>query len=423
MPPLIQLRTANRKALTVYLVTIFASILFIGGGHLLVCNRSSLLNEPERVDIVTARVEAVLSRTVDTTALSGSASLRSMLIKFKARILDGEYKGLSVLAMQQTDNVSPTHLAEVSSGDKVLLYRLEAPEEGIQWSLHEYQRTDGLMALGIAFMALLLLFGRGKGLSTIISLAFTCMAIFVVFIPSILAGYNIYVSTLTICLFIVVMTILLVNGCNAKGFAAGAGCLGGLAAAGLLTVIMGYLLRLTGVVDEESIYLLFINSERTIDLKGIIFASIVIGALGATLDVSVSIASSLSEICETAAQPGFGTIIRSGINIGRDILGTMSNTLILAYTGSSLSMALLLITYSNSLLQLLNRELIVVEILQALVGSIGLLITIPLTSVICAFVYTGRRPVRTKRTGQEERQQNSTPSEHLPADAGAPPLA
>ena len=105
------------------------------------------------------------------------------------------------------------------------------------------------------------------------------------------------------------------------------------------------------------------------------------------MDVSMSIASALNELAENMDRPSFSQIIKSGFEIGRDMMGTMSNTLVLAYIGGSLSMTLLLIAYSNSTLALLNREMIVVEILQALVGSIGLLLTIPLTTLVCSFVY------------------------------------
>ena len=153
----------------------------------------------------------------------------------------------------------------------------------------------------------------------------------------------------------------------------------------------GHFLELTGVVDEQSVFLLYLNSHNPIDLQAIVFSSIIIGALGAALDVSVSIASALSEIDETTERRSFRELLHSGMNIGRDIMGTMANTLILAYIGGSLSLVLLLITSSTSLMDLMNREIIVVEILQILVGSIGLLCTIPLTSLLSAFVYIRRK--------------------------------
>jgi uncharacterized membrane protein len=105
------------------------------------------------------------------------------------------------------------------------------------------------------------------------------------------------------------------------------------------------------------------------------------------MDVAMSISSSLWEIKEKAGRINFETLFRSGLTIGRDIMGTMANTLILAYIGSSLSVVLILSVYSNSLMNLFNMEMIVVEILQALAGSLGILFAMPLTAVICSAVF------------------------------------
>ena len=164
----------------------------------------------------------------------------------------------------------------------------------------------------------------------------------------------------------------------------------GVLVSGVLITFMDKLLKLTGFVSEESLYLLRINTKHPIDLKAIIFAAILIGAIGAIMDVSMSIAASLAEMQEKLEYTPFSMLVKSGIAIGKDIMGTMANTLILAYIGSSLSVVLLLVSYNSSLLELLNKEMIVVEILQALVGSIGILFTMPLTSLVCGYLYSER---------------------------------
>ena len=284
-----------------------------------------------------------------------------------------------------------------------MLYKVtpeDIGQEDIYWVFGEYLRTDTLALLGGAFLLLLLLFGRKKGFNTIVSLIFTCLAIFAVFLPSLLAGYNIYATSIVVCIFIIVMTLLLVNGFDRKTISAATGCMGGIAVAGILTIIMNAALKLTGAVDQDSIYVLFLNPENPIDLIAIIFAAILIGALGAIMDVAMSISSSLTELCEKAPDLSFKSIFASGLNIGRDIMGTMANTLILAYIGSSLSIVLLLIAYNNSLLSLLNREMIAVEILQAIVGSLGILFTIPITSLVAAYVNSRKKPVPNDGNGE-----------------------
>ena len=172
------------------------------------------------------------------------------------------------------------------------------------------------------------------------------------------------------------------------------GCIGGLVIAALISASCRQFLQLTGLVDEDSMYLLFLNPADPVDLKAIIFSAIIIGALGAIMDVAMDIASALNELAATTAEPTRKMLLQAGNNIGRDILGMMSNTLILAYIGGSLTIVLLFFAYNHSLLYLLNKEMVVVEILQAVIGSFGILFTIPFTSFICSRLYVkkaGRR--------------------------------
>jgi uncharacterized membrane protein len=150
---------------------------------------------------------------------------------------------------------------------------------------------------------------------------------------------------------------------------------------------MDKVLFLTGIVDEHSRYLSNLPLETPINLRAIIFAGIIIGAMGAIMDVAMSISSALWEVKEKAGKIKFETLFRSGLTIGRDIMGSMANTLILAYIGTSLSVVLLLSVYSDSLSSLFNMEMIAVEILQALAGSFGILFAMPLTAFFCAKIY------------------------------------
>jgi uncharacterized membrane protein len=184
-----------------------------------------------------------------------------------------------------------------------------------------------------------------------------------------------------------ITTPLIVMGYNKKSLAAILGCTGGVMIAGIIAIIMDKSLFLTGMVDEHSRYLVNLPGDLKLNLNAIIFAGIIIGAMGAVMDVSVSIASSLWEIKERARNITFKALFRSGINIGRDIMGTMADTLILAYIGSSLTVVILLSVFSGSLLDLFNSEMIAVEILQAIAGSFGILFAMPLTALFCSLIY------------------------------------
>ena len=306
---------------------------------------------------------------------------------FSARITSGGRRGEEVTVEQVRDNILVNE-REVEIGNRVLLVYDELRE---RYFFANYLRINYVAILGAAFIVLVILFGRKKGLNGIVALGITCMAIFFVFVPAILAGRNIYIAAIIVCVFSIVSTLLIVIGAHKKALCAMLGCLGGLFTAGILMLVMDIVLRLTGALNEEIQILLLLPVTSPINLRALIFAGVILGAVGAIMDVAMSIASSLWELRQAGDVSDFSSILKSGITIGKDILGTMLNTLILAYIGSSLSLILLITVHSPSLIELLNMEIIIVEFLRALVGSFGMLLTIPLTAGICGWFYTARQ--------------------------------
>nr|WP_279287448.1 YibE/F family protein [Neobittarella massiliensis] len=279
----------------------------------------------------------------------------------------------------------------VEKGDKLYLTAAHKADGSDDYIAGNFVRENWLLGLVAVFFLLMLLFGRMQGLNTILSLVLTCAAVFTVLVPAIASGRNIYLWTVLVCLFIVVMTLSIITGFTRKSAAAALGCLGGVCVAGLLTVFMNSAMKISGLVDEDTFMLASQDPSRNLDLLGIIFAAIVIGALGATMDVSMSISSSLEELLIKVPNMSFIELLRSGLRIGRDIMGTMANTLILAYVGSSLSLILLMLSYQNTTASLFNLEFIATEVLQALAGSIGILFTIPLTAISTGLLYRRRQ--------------------------------
>ncbi len=395
------LKKKKRGEFFLYLTVIIFSVLFLFLGNKIATNDLPVLNgDYSKQTIVTAKIEKITDRSLEEYSLDENNTNKIVKITFDAMILSGAEKGKKVAGIQSIGSIYiyDMNTPEVKKGDKILLLYNEGQEE-IDWQFVEFVRTDKLLVFGILFVFALLLFGHIKGFNTLLSLVFTCGAIFAVFIPSILSGKNIYLSSIIICLYTILMTYLIVNGFNKKTLSAILGCFGGIFISGILTIIMDKVLALTGYVNEESGYLFCVSTEAPIDLKAIIFAAILIGAMGAIMDVSMSISSSLWEVKNKSDYSSFNVLFKSGMNIGRDVMGTMANTLILAYIGSSLSVVLLLSIYSTSLIYLLNQEMIVVEIIQALVGSFGILFTIPLTSLICAAIYN--KDINENRARQE----------------------
>ena len=386
----------NKNTL-IYLSTITVSIVLLILGNKITTRDLSLLKGMEGVTAEKAQVIKIIKVKSVQYNLGGENLEEGKEIVFSAEILSGEHRSQQVMAVQSTDPFTGVPLKEVEAGDKVVLYRLDNQDSEYDYVLGEYLRTNLLMVLGLIFFLLLLLFGRFKGFNTILSLIFTGIAIFAVFIPAVLQGFNIYFWSIITCVFIIIMSLLIIYGANKKSLAAGIGCIVGILISGILTLIMNKALHLTGLVNEESLYIIRMNSQNPIDLKAIIFAAIIIGAVGAIMDMSMSLASALSELHEKLEYSPFTLLVKSGMSIGRDMMGTMTSTLILAYIGSSLSAVLLLVSYNSSVLELLNKEIIVVEVLQALVGSIGILFTIPLTSLVCGYLYSERVKLDSKK--------------------------
>lgn len=386
----------NKNTL-VYVLTIIISVILLFAGNRITTKNLDLFSGAEGVKAEKAQVIKIISTKAVEYDLGGENPEKGKDIAFTAKVLSGDQKGKEITALQTVDPFTGTSLKEIEPGDKVILYNLDNEDSEYDWVLGEYLRTDALLVLGIAFLIFLVIFGRFKGFNTIVSLGFTCVAIFAVFIPSILQGFNIYFWSIITCIFIITMSFLIIYGANKKSLSAGIGCLAGILVSGFLTLIMDRILKLTGLVSEESLYVIRVNPNHPIDLRAIIFAAILIGAIGAIMDVSMSIAAALAEFKEKLEYTPFSLLVKSGIAIGRDIMGTMANTLILAYIGSSLSVVLLLVSYNSSILELMNKEMIVVEILQALVGSIGILVTIPITSLICAYLFSERIKTNSKK--------------------------
>lgn len=362
----------------IYAITIFVSVFYIIGANKYILKGEDFFDKNESSRLFLSEVQEVISKS--------ESEYGEINVNFKAKILEGENKGETVEALQMLDQTSSINSPALKPKDKIYLYKHES-DDGLIWYADQYDRAHYLIVLGVIFVGFVIIFGRIKGVNTIIALVFTCLSVFCVYVPAILKGHNVYLWSIVTCLYIGVSTLLIVQGTTKKSFASMIGCLSGTAVAGILTFIMSKVLSLTGVLNEESLYIYYMNSESPIDLRAIIFGSIVVGAIGAIMDVSIDIASSLNEVVNASENPKFNDIIKAGFEIGRDIIGTMANTLVLAYIGSSLCCTLLIASYSGSITYLLNREAIVVEILQALAGSIGIFFTIPLTTYISAFLY------------------------------------
>ena len=188
-------------------------------------------------------------------------------------------------------------------------------------------------------------------------------------------------SVLTIALIIIGTFIIIGDGINKKILTAALGTLGGVLTAGIIALIFNHIAKMTGAC-EDAIQLSINASTINFNFRDLLFVGIIVSALGACMDVGMSIASSLDEIKIKNPDITWKELLKSGMNIGRDVIGTMTNTLILAYVGGSLTLILLFMACNMSLTEILNKETIAEEIISAVAGSMGVVFTVPITSFI-----------------------------------------
>lgn len=301
----------------------------------------------------------------------------------KIRIDSGERKGTEV-TIQNAITEQANYDIIVTQGQKVSIMLEEYEDGNFQVYIADYYRINSLIYIILAFIVLIIAIGKLKGIKSLISLAVTIGTILFVMLPLILKGVNpIFVSVIT-AVFVTVVTIFLVGGINNKTIAAILGTSFGVISAGIIAYIFSNTAHLTGLSAEESMMLIYIPQGIQFNFRHLLFAGIIMGALGAAMDVGISISSSIQEIHAANPELSKSKLFKSGMNVGRDIMGTMINTLILAYVGTSIPILLVFMAYNTELNKVFNLDIIATEVVRSLSGSIGLILTIPITAWIAS---------------------------------------
>ncbi len=311
-------------------------------------------------------------------------------------ITSGSHKGETYKIQNQIQMAMPFKII-CQKNDRILVQTdISSKDEITNLIIYDRDRSSILYFCLISFIALILLIGRWKGLKSLVSLLITVSLIFFVFIPLITRGYSPLLTAFFICVFATFTTLFLVAGVNKKSLSAILGTLSGTICAMIFAIIAGRLAQLTGLGNEEAQMLAYIPQHSDINYQSLLFAGIAIGALGAVMDTALSISSAMSEIVSTNENISIKQLRKSGMNIGRDIIGSMSNTLILAYTSTNIPLILLLVLFNTQLKDVMNLDVIASEILRASAGSIGLILTIPLTVFIRTLFEKSNRSAKQK---------------------------
>lgn len=300
------------------------------------------------------------------------------------KILSGKDKGKErVTSNAVPDNPAFAVIGEV--GKKYLITKIEYLQSAKEdYFVVDYYREPFIWFLLILFICVLIIVGGFKGIRTLISLiGIICFVAFLL-LPGLEKGIDPLLSAIFISFLSTAMTMLLVAGFNFKSLAGTLGTVIGVTISGLLATLVIKIASLTGLAGTEAM-ILWANQTQKINFRGLLAAGMIVSCLGAVMDVAISIASSIQEVKIANPNYTFRKLFDAGMNIGRDIMGTMTNTLVLAYTGMALPM-LILVSHEKNPAKFLNLELFASEITAALSGSIGLILTVPATALIMSFL-------------------------------------
>ena len=331
-----------------------------------------------------ARITAVLADSTEADPNSDGAYRGDQLLL--AEVISGQYKGET---LQVCNYVGPLYGGPVQEGDKVVLIVSTYADGSHTATVFEYDRRGALVFAVVLFLLAAVLVGGKTGAKSLVGLGITLACLFWILLPLLLKGAPTLPTVFLICIYVTVVSLTILGGIRKKTVCAMLGTVAGTGLAMLFGMLVQSLSRIDGLRLSDVEPLLQLRQQGIpIGLTGLLTGGIVISALGAVMDVAMSMASSLSEI--HAANPALGkkALFRSGMNVGRDMVGTMTNTLILAFLGSGFTLILYLYSLGLSHNQLFSSAYFATEVISGISSSIGMILSIPITAIISAAVLT-----------------------------------
>lgn len=350
---------------------------------------------------VRGRVVSVDSETLELDAADGSRYLGEQ--ELTVELLEGALKGQRV----QIDNyLTQIHNIRAAKGQTIIVCA-DLPEGAEPYfTVFNYDRTAPLGLLVAVFCLAVLLVGRSKGLRALLGVGYTLLTVVLFLVQSIYHGFSPVGAALITVLVSTGASLLLLNGFSRRTAVGALGTLAGVGATAVLFALFSGLLHLSGYNMDTAEMLLLIGSSTGLSVRYVLLAGVLISALGAVMDVAVSLAAALEELVLVKPETGRMALVRSGFNIGKDMIGTMSNTLILAYAGTALNTMLCLLAYGCQPRQLISSDYLAVELAQGLCATLGVVLTVPVTAAIASLIFvrpTIVSPPQNKQTCGQKR--------------------
>lgn len=370
-------KNINSKVITFCFLIIFFIFLYF-------------FNNIERVELVnssgTSYVKAVVNEIVEDNIQEDGSRIGYQKVMLK--VLSGKLKGQLI---EGTSLAGYLYGADCTVGMKVIA-SISKYEDNASAAVYSYDRSNIIYIFVGLFLLMLWIIGGKKGFKSAIGLVFTFICIIYLFLPMLYKGYSPFLSAVIVIILITIVSLYLIDGITKKSISAMIGTIIGVIIAGICAAGFGYVAKISGYNVSEVEELVFVANNTELKVGGILFSAILIASLGAVMDVSMSISSTLTEIYNHNKNIGRVELFKSGINVGRDMMGTMSNTLILAFTGGSINTLILNYAYALKHNQIINMYEIGIEIMQGVSGSIAIILSVPLVSIISSYFFTyGRK--------------------------------
>jgi uncharacterized membrane protein len=336
-------------------------------------------NHSSSMDFETARVLEILEDDTEINENFPETRIGQRLILVE--ILTGEHAGRTG---EIRNYFTPSFQVDVRQGSRISVIVGQVDAERFDVLLHNRERTSILFGSVIFFFLALGIIGGKKGMLSIIGLAFTLISILFLLVPLLIKGYAAIPVTILILAITTVISLILLSGWTQKTIIAIIGCISGVIVAGLLAFFVSTIAGVNGFNMEEADQLLAVGLETNLRIGGLFISGVLIASLGAVMDIAMTIASSAEELTASNKHITSGQLFKSSMNIGRDAMGTMSNTLILAFVGTGLNMMIVIFSFDISFQQLINMDFIAIEIIRSLAGSLGLVITVPIVAYLAS---------------------------------------
>ena len=338
----------------------------------------------EYMEYENAVVEQILSDSTESDPVSENhyRGNQNLIVRVKT----GQYAGQQMMA---DNTVGPIYGTPMRVGDRVTVGLSTYSDGTVRCYVYEYNRFPGLVLVVGAFLLVTVLVGGKVGIKSLVSLGLTVAALIFILLPLLLAGWPTIPTTFLISVLVTAATFVILGGVDKKTVCACLGTLAGIALATVFGLMAQSLLRIDGYRQEyaEALLQLRQTEESMIGITGLVTAGVIVSALGAVMDVAMSISSAIRELTRVNPDLTARDLMKSGMNIGRDMVGTMTNTLILAILGSGLTLVVYIYSLGLQPWQLLSSSYMSLEAISAVASSIGVMLAVPLTAAICAFSF------------------------------------